>query len=71
MNGISLASRVFTIDDIHNHLRGLAYSLRAAPQRQTPHDAAYRQGYLDALLATAISLGIADENILSRKEDQS
>ena len=68
---ISLASRVFTIDDIHNHLRGLAYSLRAAPQRQTPHDAAYRQGYMDALLATAISLGIADENILSRKEDQS
>ena len=68
---ISLASRVFTIDDIHNHLRGLAYSLRAAPQRQTPHDAAYRQGYMDALLATAVSLGIADENILSRKEDQS
>jgi len=68
---ISLDSRVFTIDDIHNHLRGLAYSLRAAPQRQTPHDAAYRQGYMDALLATAVSLGIADENILSRKEDQS
>ena len=71
MNGISLASRVFTIDDIKNHLRGLAWSLRAGPIRQTPHDAAYRQGYMDALLATAISLGIADENMLSRKEDQS
>ena len=64
----SLASHVFTVDDIRNHLRGLAYSLRAAPQRQTPHDAAYRQGYMDALLATAVSLGIADADALAQKE---
>jgi hypothetical protein len=68
---VSLASRVFTIDDIKNHLLGLAWSLRASPIRQTPHNAAYRQGYMDALLAAAISLGIADDNSLSQQQEGS
>ena len=70
MRGTSPASRVFTIDDIRNHLLALAWSLRTAPIRQTLHDAAYRQGYRDALMATAIGLGIADAHISSQQQEE-
>ena len=68
---MNCSSEVFTKADLRNMLLSKAYSLRAAPTRNTPHDAARRQGYMDCLIEIAISLGIADENILSRKEDQS
>jgi hypothetical protein len=66
---VSLASRVFTIDDIKNHLLALAWSLRARRIGATPHDAAYRRGYMDALFAAAISLGIADVDVLSGHQE--
>lgn len=53
------ASEVFTKSDLQNLLLSKAYSLRAAPTRHTPHDAARRQGYMDALVEIAIALGIA------------
>jgi hypothetical protein len=68
MSRPSLAPRVFTNDDIRNRLLALAWSLRCAPTHNTPHDAAYRQGYRAALLATAISLGIADAHSLADEQ---
>jgi hypothetical protein len=62
------SSEVFTKADLRNMLLAKAYSLRAAPTRNTPHDAARRQGYMAALTEMAIELGIIEPNAKSLQE---
>lgn len=62
------SSEVFTKADLHNMLLAKAYSLRAAPTCNTPHDAARRQGYMDALIEIAIELGIVSPGATKLQE---
>lgn len=60
-----MSSYVWTVDDLRNLLLSNALSLRAAPTRNTPHDAVRRQGHMDALIEIAVALGITDANLLA------
>jgi len=63
-------SSVWTTADLENILLSKAYALRAASARNSPHDAARRQGYRDALVEIAIALGIAQPDAQTIPQEQ-